>query len=236
MSGADCGGAVTDAGALRSALAPGWLEDAAASLLAGPIGHWDEVVWLAGGWYTHLALRRPPRDLDLFFRDPHHLEAVASRILARGGRAQHDRPPFHRSMVWQGLTIELAYNVWCDSLADVLHRFDLGPSMVGVEWRLGTARAEVDALARASIERGMVLMHRDCENTKYALVSIERARCYAERLGMCDDAEGLARLWTVLAEADPVEQRRMIERYRRVGVRDGSIEARALAIVAGGAP
>lgn len=225
-----------DTGVPRGALNPDWLEDAATELLSGPIGEWDEVVWLAGGWYTHLAQGCPPRDLDLFFRDAAHLEAVASRILARGGRTLHDRPLFHRCLTWQGQTIELAYNVWCQSLSEVLSRFDLGPSMIGVEWRSGRARAEVADLARDSFEQGVVLMHRSCTNTKYALVSIERARRYASRLGLREDEEGLTRLWTVLARADPREQRKMVDRYRGVGGSDPDVEARALAIVAGGVP
>lgn len=222
---------------LRSALDPRALERTASELLWGPLGNWGDTVLLAGGWYTHSLTGRAPRDLDLFCRDGDHLEAVAQRILARGGQVVEDRPPFYRRLAWEDQAIDLAYNVWCADLDEVFRRFDLGLSMVGVVWRDGSAQARVHPLAQASVAQGAVLIHLDCPNMKYALVIMERAHRYADRLALRVDDAGLAALWSVLENAEPEEQLKMLDRYRRVGVTDPDVEQRAMAVIRrGGAP
>lgn len=216
---------------LRTALDPSVLERAASELLRGPVGTWDDTVLLAGGWYTHTFAGRAPRDLDLFCRDEDHLEAVAQRILARGGHVVDDRPPFFRRLAWEDQAIDLAYNVWCADLDEVFRRFDLGLSMVGIVWRDGSAQARVHPLAHASVAQGAVLIHLDCPNMKYALVIMERAHRYADRLALRVDDAGLAALWSVLENAEPEEQLKMLDRYRRVGVTDPHVEQRAMAVI-----
>jgi hypothetical protein len=216
---------------LRAALDPSWLESTAARLLEGPVGTWSEPLLLAGGWYTHAATGSPPRDLDLFCQTAEALNAVAARLLERGATATEDRPPYFRRLVWHGQAIDLAYNVWCASLDELFAKFDLGLSMAGVRWCDGHAAARVSPLALASLDAGVALINQRCPNTKYCLVTIERAHRYAERLGLEPDTEGLAWLWSLIEHATVEEQRKMIERYRLVGVRDLSIERRALELV-----
>lgn len=216
---------------LRAALDPSWLETTAAGLLEGPLGTWTEPVLLAGGWYTHAATGSRPRDLDLFCQSVEELNAVAARLMERGATDAEDRPPYFRRLVWCGQPIDLAYNVWSGSLDELFAKFDLGLSMAGVRWCDGHAAARVAPLALASLDAGVALINQRCPNTKYCLVTIERAHRYAERLGLEPDAEGLAWLWSLIEQAPVEARRKMIERYRRVGVQDLSIERRALELV-----
>ncbi len=218
---------------LRFALEQSRLETTAAGLLEGPLGTWTEPVLLAGGWYTHAAVGTRPRDLDIFCQSVDHLDLVAVRLRSRGATGAEDRPPYFRRLVWEGQPIDLAYNVWCGSLDELFPRFDLGLSMVGVRWRDGHATALVAPLALASLDAGVAFVNQRCTNTKYCLVTIERAHRYAERLRLKPDADGLAWLWSLFEQAPIEERRRMIERYRRVGVQDPAIERRALALAEG---
>ncbi len=228
---APAGAAVTIQVAIREALEPRWLETKARALLDGPIGTWAEPVLLAGGWYAHVAAGSRPRDIDLFCQDAEHLDRVAARLRERGATDVEDRPPFYRRLAWNGQPIDLAYNVWCRSLDEVFARFDLGLSMVGVRWYEGTAVAQVAPLALASADVGVVFVNLECPNTAYALVTIERAHRYADRLALETDQAGLEWLWSRFERAPAQEGQKMIERYRRVGVQDAAVERRALALL-----
>ncbi|MCZ6688105.1 MAG: hypothetical protein O7H41_00675 [Planctomycetota bacterium] len=221
---------------LSQALDPRWLEGAASSVLSGPVGRWREPVLLAGGWYTHLAVGRLPRDLDLFCTGRDHLEATTEHLVARGARVIEDRPPFYRRHLWSGQVIDLVYNVWSRTLEDLFRRFDLGLSMVGVKWLEGKARAAAHPLALRSARDDVVYVSPSCPNTKYTLVIIERARRYAARLGLGVDEARIAWLWSLFSAATPDERERMLQRYRAVGVIETDVEAQALALMSEGDP
>jgi hypothetical protein len=173
--------------------------------------------FLAGGAFKTLLTGQPPRDLDLWAPSVQDREALISTLNDRGALRLSERP-FADAFEMAGRVIEVPYKVGPITLEERLALFDIAISAVGVEhcpedqWS-----AMVNPLAHASVKSCQILLLKPLVNWKYALVTLERMRRYAEELGYSVPLEEEAEIWKVFEAQESEMRKGMIQRYRRTG-------------------
>ena len=171
--------------------------------------------FLAGGAFKTLLTGQPPNDLDLWAPSVQDREAIISTLNNRGALRLSDRP-FADAFEIAGRVIEVPNKVEPTTLEERLARFDIALSAVGVEhcpadhWS-----SVVHPLAHASVQSSQILLLKPLVNWKYALVTLERMRRYAEELGYSVPPEEEAEIWRVFEAQEPEMRKGMIQRYRR---------------------
>ena len=187
----------------------------------------DARFYVAGGAFKTLLTGLPPRDLDLWAPSAQDRETVRAALASAACR--HTDGQFADVFEISGRTIELARKIASDALEERLCRFDLALSAVGAEHCPGDQwRAVVHPLARKATELGQILLLKPLVNWSYALVTLERARRYAEELGYVFPAEEEAEVWRVF-DPQPCEMKaQMLCRYDQAargshGVRDEAL-------------
>lgn len=174
--------------------------------------------FLAGGAYKSLLTGRPPRDLDLWAPSEHDRALLLAALRARGARPAGARP-FADAFEVAERVIEVPHRTEPSTLAELLARFDIGLSAVGVEHHSnGEWSVMVHPLAFESVRRREVLLIKPLVNWKYALTTLERMRRYAVELSFSVPAEEEAEVWRVFKAQDAELRAGLIERYRQTGI------------------
>jgi broad specificity phosphatase PhoE len=174
--------------------------------------------FLAGGAFKTLLTGQPPRDLDLWAPSVQDREALISTLNNRGALHLPDRP-FADAFEIAGRVIEVAKKIGPTTLEEQLARFDIALSAVGVEhcpedqWT-----TMVHPLAHASVQSCQILLLKPLVNWKYALVTLERMRRYAEELGYSVSPEEETEIWSVFEAQEPEMRKGMIQRYCRTAI------------------
>jgi|JI10StandDraft_1071094.scaffolds.fasta_scaffold00495_4 broad specificity phosphatase PhoE len=180
--------------------------------------------FVAGGAFKTLLNGRPPRDLDLWAPSEADRTVLAARLRARGAQPLPEQP-YTQGYRLGDRIIELPLSTQADSLEDLLRRFDLGLSAIGVEHRPGDDwRAVVHPLAHASVERREVLLLEELPNWKHSLTSLERMRRYARELGFTVPASQEARIWAIFDSQPRDVQASMVERFARTARHDQGVQ------------
>jgi broad specificity phosphatase PhoE len=143
----------------------------------------DARFFLAGGAFKTLLTGAPPRDLDLWAASPDDRTALLTALLARGARPLEPRP-YCDAFELHDRVVEVPHKAEPTTLEELLARFDLGLSAVGVEHRPGGYwRTVVHPLAHRSVARREVLLLKPLVNWRHALATLVRLRRYAAELG-----------------------------------------------------
>lgn len=184
-------------------------------------------VFLAGGAFKTLIHGRPPRDLDLWAPTPDDRSLLIGRLGNRGA-APLARRAYSDAFVLGGYELEVPDRVGPESLDDLLSRFDLGLSAVGVELCHGRLEGRVLLEAGASVEQRAVLILKPPPNPKHILGTIARARRYSEELGWCLSAEDEALAWSIFEGASEDERENMLKRYQYTALRGWGVYEEAM--------
>jgi len=207
------------------ALSPERVVELASTMLSATVGEGCPArFFLAGGAFKTLLHGRPPRDLDLWAATSEDRTLLLDALERRGGVSLAPRP-FADAFHVAGYVIEVPHRAEPPTLEERLARFDIALSAMGVEHIEGSpVRPVIHPLALRSVERRAILLLKPLINWKYALVTLERMRRYAEELGYCVPPEEEAEVWAVFDAQSPEMQLGMIERLRTAGRGDYRVE------------
>ncbi len=174
--------------------------------------------FLAGGAFKSLLNGHPPRDLDIWAPSDKDRDLLIS-TLRKKGAMQLEKKMFAESFEISERIVEIPYKTNASTLEKRLAQFDIALSAVGVGYKPGgTWRAVINPLAHESLENRQVLLIKPLFNWKYALVTLERMRRYAEELRFVIPEEETDEIWRVF-DKQPIEMKKgMIARYDKAGL------------------
>lgn len=173
--------------------------------------------FLAGGAFKSLLTGRTPRDLDLWAPSARDRVLLLEALRARGAKPAEPRP-FADAFEIEGRQVEIPHSTSSATLDELLGRFDIGLSAVGVEHGAdGEWSTIIHPLALESLRRREILLLKPLFNWKYALTTLERMRRYAAELGFSVPSQEEDEVWRVFDMQDGEMRKGMIERYLRTG-------------------
>lgn len=181
-------------------------------------------VFLAGGTFKTLLHGKLPKDFDLWVSNKTEREIVIEQLINRGAVCLQDWPPYNTSFQLGEMRIELAYGESYESLEQCIAQFDLVLSSIGVSWN---PRNEWDLFIHPfffqSIQKQQIFLAKPLVNWKYALTTLERAKRYAKELNYQFPKSEEDGIWKIFQSQSKDEQRKMIDRYQKIGGEKESI-------------
>jgi len=170
-------------------------------------------IFLAGGAFKTLLHGIAPRDLDIWAPSAHDREQLVAWLRSRA-LAPPRRSRFADIFRVADRDVEVPDQTDQACLENLLARFDLGLSAIGVELDRGKLRCVVNPLARESIRCEEILLLKPLVNWRHCLGTLARARRYACELHFEFPKSEEAVIWEMFDSQDVEMQRGMLERYK----------------------
>lgn len=169
--------------------------------------------FLAGGAFKSLLTGRPPRDLDFWAPSLRDRNILLAQLQNRGA-TRLSSSPFADVFAIGGRIVDVPFKTEPSTLIDRLERFDIALSAIGVECcPNGNWNALVHDRALQSVEQQEILLLEPLVNWKYALLTLERMRRYAQELGFSVSSDGEAGIWKMFYSQPSSVREEMLARF-----------------------